>query len=144
MQSIMTAHIVVASVGETPATMSREILHDLLRGELGFDGMVMTDALEMQAISATVGVEEGAVRAIAAGADALCLGHDLFDESVMNVRDALVEAVRLVAASRGAARRGGGAGRERLPRGRPEFGLGAGSRRRRASRTPRAPRRRRR
>ena len=37
----------------------------------------------MRAISATVGVEEGAVRALAAGADALCLGHDLFDESVV-------------------------------------------------------------
>ena len=93
-QSIMTAHIVVRSVGDSPATMSREILDDLLRKELGYGGMVMTDALEMRAISATVGVEEGAVRAIAAGADALCLGHDLFDESVMSVRDALVGAVR--------------------------------------------------
>ena len=91
--SMMTAHIVVRSVGDTPATMSRELLHDLLRDELGFTGMVMTDALEMKAISATVGVEEGAVRSIAAGADALCLGHDLFDEAVVSVRDALVEAV---------------------------------------------------
>ena len=93
-RSIMTAHIVVRSFGETPATMSREILHDLLRGELGYTGMVVTDALEMKAISATVGVEEGAVRSVAAGADALCLGHDLFDASVVSVRDALVEAVR--------------------------------------------------
>ncbi len=90
----MTAHIVVRSLGETPATMSREILHDLLRGELGFEGMVVTDALEMKAISDTVGVEEGAVRAIEAGADALCLGHDLFDDSVVSVREALVDAVR--------------------------------------------------
>jgi beta-N-acetylhexosaminidase len=93
-QSIMTAHIVVRSVGGTPATMSREILHDLLRAELGYRGMVMTDALEMRAISATIGVEEGAVRAVAAGADALCLGHDLFDEWVVHVRDSLVGAVR--------------------------------------------------
>ena len=64
-QSIMTAHIVVRSIGETPATMSREVLHDLLRVELGFSGAVVTDALEMKAISAGVGVEEGAVRAIA-------------------------------------------------------------------------------
>jgi beta-N-acetylhexosaminidase len=93
-RSIMTAHIVVRSLGEIPATMSREILNDLLRGDLGFAGMVVTDALEMKAISDTVGVEAGAVRAIAAGADALCLGHDLFDESVVAVRDALVEAVQ--------------------------------------------------
>jgi beta-N-acetylhexosaminidase len=93
-QSIMTAHIVVRTLGESPATMSREILQDLLRGELRFRGLVVSDALEMRAISATVGVEEGAVRAMAAGADALCLGHDLFDDSVLAVRDALVEAVR--------------------------------------------------
>jgi beta-N-acetylhexosaminidase len=93
-RSIMTAHIVVRSLGDVPATMSRQLLHDLLRTELGFDGMVVTDALEMKAIADTVGVEEGAVLAIAAGADALCLGHDLFDESVVSVRDALVEAVR--------------------------------------------------
>jgi beta-N-acetylhexosaminidase len=93
-QSIMTAHIVVRSEGDAPATMSSRILRELLREELGFDGLVMTDALEMRAISATVGVEEGAVRAIAAGADALCLGHDLFDESVVSVRDAIVAAVR--------------------------------------------------
>jgi beta-N-acetylhexosaminidase len=92
--SLMTAHIVVRSLGDTPATMSRAVLHDLLRGDLGYEGMVVTDALEMKAISATVGVEEGAVRAIAAGADALCLGHDLFDEPVVAVRDALVDAVR--------------------------------------------------
>lgn len=92
-QSIMTAHIVVRTFGDTPATMSRAVLHDLLREELGYRGMIMTDALEMRAISATVGVEDGAVHAIAAGADALCLGHDLFDESVVSVRDALVEAV---------------------------------------------------
>ena len=93
-QSIMTAHIVVRALGDSPATMTREILHDLLRDELGFRGLVVTDALEMNAISATVGVQEGAVRAVGAGADALCLGHDLFDDAVVEVRDALVEAVR--------------------------------------------------
>jgi beta-N-acetylhexosaminidase len=92
--SIMTAHIVVRSLGDAPGTMSREILHELLRGELGYTGMVVTDALEMKAISATVGVEEGAVRSVAADADALCLGHDLFDDAVVGVRDALVDAAR--------------------------------------------------
>jgi beta-N-acetylhexosaminidase len=92
--SIMTAHIVVRSLGEEPATMSHRLLHDLLRQELGFDGLVVTDALEMKAISDNVGVEEGAVRAIDAGADALCLGHDLLDTEVEGVRDALVAAVQ--------------------------------------------------
>ena len=92
-QSIMTAHIRVPAVDELPATLSRAHLTGLLREELGFDGMVITDALEMRAVSATVGVEEGAVLAIAAGADALCLGHDLFEDDVSAIRSALVGAV---------------------------------------------------
>jgi beta-N-acetylhexosaminidase len=93
-RAVMTAHIVVRSVGDEPATMSRELLTGVLRGELGFEDLVITDALEMRAIADTVGVEEGAVRALAAGADALCLGHDLFDDAVVGVRNALVNAVR--------------------------------------------------
>jgi beta-N-acetylhexosaminidase len=93
-QAIMTAHIRVPAIDELPATLSSAHLTGLLREELGFDGMVITDALEMRAVSATVGVEEGAVLAITAGADALCLGHDLGGEDVQSARRALVEAVR--------------------------------------------------
>jgi beta-N-acetylhexosaminidase len=93
-RSLMTAHIVVRSLGDEPSTVSSHVLRELLREELGYDGLVMTDALEMRAISATVGVEEGAVRAVDAGADALCLGHDLHEAAVVSVREALVEAVR--------------------------------------------------
>jgi beta-N-acetylhexosaminidase len=92
-QSLMTAHILVPPMDDVPATLSRPILTDLLRDELGFEGMVMTDALEMRAISATVGVEEGAIRSLGAGADALCFGHDLADESVESVATALEAAV---------------------------------------------------
>jgi beta-N-acetylhexosaminidase len=92
--SIMTAHIVVRSLGDEPSTTSRRVLRDLLRDELRYDGLVITDALEMRAISSTIGVEEGAVRAIAGHADALCLGHDLSEESVRSVCDALVGAVQ--------------------------------------------------
>ncbi len=92
--SIMTAHILVPALDDVPATTSCVILQDLLRGELGFDGMVMTDALEMRAISATMGVEEGAVRALRAGADALCLGHDLGDEALAGIHEAIVQAVQ--------------------------------------------------
>ena len=93
-RAIMTAHIVVRALDDVPATTSPSILDGLLRKELGFDGLVMTDALEMRAISATVGVEEGAVRALVAGADALCMGHDLGDESIESIVAALVDAVR--------------------------------------------------
>ncbi len=93
-QSVMTAHIRVPAIDELPATLSRAHLTGLLREELGYDGMVITDALEMRAVSATVGVEEGAVLAVVAGADALCLGHDLFEDDVRAIRRALVEAVR--------------------------------------------------
>jgi beta-N-acetylhexosaminidase len=92
-RSIMTAHILVPALDDVPATTSRAVLTALLRDELEFDGMVMTDALEMRAISDTIGVEEGAVRALAAGADALCLGHDLGDDSVESMVGAIVEAV---------------------------------------------------
>ena len=91
--SIMTAHILVPALDDVPATTSRAILHDLLRNELGFEGLVMTDALEMRAISDTIGVEEGAVRALEAGADALCLGHDLADDAVASIQRAIVDAV---------------------------------------------------
>jgi beta-N-acetylhexosaminidase len=90
-RAIMTAHIRLPALDDAPATLSRAVLHGLLRGELGFDGLIVTDALEMAAVSATVGVEEGAVRALAAGADALCLGHDL---APGRVHAAIVGAVR--------------------------------------------------
>jgi beta-N-acetylhexosaminidase len=92
--AIMTAHIRVQDAGDEPATLSRPLLTGLLRDELGFTGLAITDALEMKAISATVGVERGAVLALAAGADALCLGHDLGADSVDRIVRAVVEAVQ--------------------------------------------------
>ena len=69
-RSVMTAHIrVPALTGEAPATLSARVLTDLLRGELGFTGAVLTDALEMRGASATIGIPESAVQALAAGAD---------------------------------------------------------------------------
>ncbi|GHJ09798.1 beta-N-acetylhexosaminidase [Micromonospora humidisoli] len=75
-QAVMTAHIRVPTLtGDGPATFSRAVLVDLLRGEYGFTGAVVTDALEMKgAAVAAGGVGPAAVRALAAGADLLCLG----------------------------------------------------------------------
>ena len=78
-RTIMTAHIDVNGI---PATIDRAILTALLRDELGFDGLIVADALEMKGLSATVGIEAGAVRAVSAGADALIVGHDLGEEAV--------------------------------------------------------------
>ena len=92
-QTIMTAHVRVPALDDAPATLSSRIVQGLLRRELGFDGLVLADALEMKAVSATVGVEESAVRALEAGVDALCVGHDLGEDDVVRVRAALVARV---------------------------------------------------
>jgi beta-N-acetylhexosaminidase len=92
----MSAHILVPTLDpDRPATLSRSILTDLLRGDLGYDGLIVTDGMEMQAIAGTYGIERGSVLAIAAGADAICVGGGLADdETVRRLRDALVSAVR--------------------------------------------------
>jgi beta-N-acetylhexosaminidase len=94
-QAIMTAHILIPAWDAVPATLSRVILTDLLRERMGFRGLVVTDALEMAAIRSSVGVVEGAVQALAAGADALCVGARLVDEEVVaSIVAGLVGAVR--------------------------------------------------
>lgn len=74
-RAMMSAHILVPALDpDLPATLSHGILTDLLRGELGYDGLIVTDGMEMQAIAGTYGIEHGSVLALAAGADAICVG----------------------------------------------------------------------
>ena len=71
-EAVMAAHIELPALDpapQTPATFSRPILHDLLRQELGFGGLVYTDSMSMDAVAKMVAPDEGAVRALAAGAD---------------------------------------------------------------------------
>jgi beta-N-acetylhexosaminidase len=71
-EAVMAAHIVLPSLdpaASTPATFSRPILHDLLRTEMGFGGLVYTDSMSMDAVAKMVPPDEGAVRALLAGAD---------------------------------------------------------------------------
>ncbi|MFI9628272.1 glycoside hydrolase family 3 protein [Streptomyces sp. NPDC052042] len=93
---VMSAHILLPALDpDHPGTVSPRILTGLLREELGYDGLIVTDAVEMQAIAGTYGIERGSVLAIAAGADALCVGGGLEDDgTVLRLRDALVAAVR--------------------------------------------------
>ncbi|MGW4028000.1 glycoside hydrolase family 3 protein [Streptomyces sp. NPDC004838] len=95
-KAVMSAHILLPALDpDRPATLSPQILTGLLRGELGFDGLIVTDGMEMQAISAVYGIERGSVLALAAGADAICVGGGLNDEeTVLSLRDAIVQAVR--------------------------------------------------
>jgi len=71
LDAVMTAHVQVPAVEPdgTPGSLSPRVVHDLLRDRLGFDGLVVTDDLEMRAISGSLGVGEAAVRAVLAGAD---------------------------------------------------------------------------
>jgi beta-N-acetylhexosaminidase len=74
--SVMTAHLSIPALepdSNTPATLSHNILTDLLRDELGFEGLVVTDAMDMGGITVRFAPGEAAVRAVAAGADALLM-----------------------------------------------------------------------
>jgi beta-N-acetylhexosaminidase len=91
MQGMMTAHITVPSVNggtERPATLSEPVLTGLLRDELGFDGLIFTDAMDMGAIDREYGRAEAAILAVEAGADVL-----LMPPSVPGTIDAVVGAV---------------------------------------------------
>jgi beta-N-acetylhexosaminidase len=93
--AVMTAHIRVPAVtGDEPATFSRAALVDLLRGELGFTGAVITDALEMRGAAGGIGLAGAAVRSLAAGADLLCLGARITEDLIEQVVAGIAEAVR--------------------------------------------------
>jgi beta-N-acetylhexosaminidase len=89
--AVMSAHVVAPSLSAEPATLSRRIMTTLLREELGFRGLTVTDGLEMKAIA---DITEGAVRALAAGCDLLCIGGGLADEDIVTeLHRAIVAAV---------------------------------------------------
>ena len=71
---IMTAHVFVPALDEeAPATLSPRIVQRLLREELGYDGVILSDDLEMKAISARLPIQQAAVQAIRAGCDGLLI-----------------------------------------------------------------------
>jgi beta-N-acetylhexosaminidase len=91
--AIMSAHLVVPSLDDRPATLSHAVLTGLLRESLGFGGVVVTDALDMAGVSASRGVPRAAVEALAAGADLCCLGPVPDEDAVAAVIRAVVGAV---------------------------------------------------
>ena len=89
-EGIMTAHIAVPELSgdNLPSTLSERILTDLLRSDLGFDGIIFTDAMDMGALARLYPQGEASVRAVQAGADVILMPRD-----VSQTIDALVRAV---------------------------------------------------
>ena len=78
LDSLMTAHVRFTCLDpERPATLSERVVTGLLRHQLGYDGVVFSDDMEMKAISDNYGLEDGAVLAVRAGVDSLLYCHDL-------------------------------------------------------------------
>ncbi|WP_431873120.1 glycoside hydrolase family 3 protein [Nocardiopsis eucommiae] len=93
--AIMTAHVLMPQLdpGEDPATLSPVIIDEILRGELGYDGVVTTDALNMEGVRQTHDDGEVAVRVVEAGVDQLLMPPDP-GAAVAAIREA-VESGRL-------------------------------------------------
>lgn len=89
---IMIGHILMSSLDpENPATLSYAIVTEILRDEMGFEGVVCTDDLTMGAVSKTYGIGEAAVRSVMAGCDLLLICHEA--ENLKTAYDALCAAV---------------------------------------------------
>ncbi len=99
--TVMSAHIALPGVARTdsvPATLAPEILTGLLRDSLGFNGLVVTDALDMGALVTSYGPGEAAVRAFLAGSDLLLMPADpraAIDAMVQAVQEGRVSRARL-------------------------------------------------
>jgi beta-N-acetylhexosaminidase len=92
--AVMTSHLLVRALdADRPATFSPTILTGLLRQELGYKGVIVSDALDMVGASGQTGVPTAAVRALAAGCDLLCIGAETSHEDYLAVVDAVVSAV---------------------------------------------------
>lgn len=93
-RAVMTSHILLPQLdADLPATLSPAIVEGMLRGELGFDGVVVSDALDMHGASGERGIPEAAVLALAAGCDLLCIGTENTDEQLATIERTIAEAI---------------------------------------------------
>lgn len=93
--AIMAAHIWYPALEpepNTPASLSSSIISDLLRGEMGYDGLIMTDALDMDAIDTVYSYPQAVVKAVQAGVDLVIAAHISLDSQIAAI-EALVDAV---------------------------------------------------
>ncbi|WP_255358967.1 glycoside hydrolase family 3 N-terminal domain-containing protein [Haladaptatus sp. R4] len=92
--AVMTTHVAFPTItedAERPATLSRRVVTGLLREELGFDGLVLTDCMEMNAIADGVGTAEGCVQAVEAGCNQIFVSHTPREQHA--AIDAVIDAV---------------------------------------------------
>ncbi|MFA6890416.1 MAG: beta-N-acetylhexosaminidase, partial [Bacilli bacterium] len=97
-KAIMSAHIYFTAyeTNGCPATLSHRIMTGLLREELGFEGLIISDCMEMKAIDETVGAAAGAVTGIIAGLDMVCISHTLEKQlSFLNLMEQAIKDGRI-------------------------------------------------
>ena len=95
-EAVMVAHIQYNKIdSEKPATLSKTILTDILRKQLGFDGVIITDDLTMGAIVENHGIGEAAITSINAGSDILlvCHGYENGDKVLQALKGAVEEGI---------------------------------------------------
>ena len=90
-KAIMSAHIIFKDIDDVPATLSYKVLTNLLREQLGFEGIIVSDCMQMKAIDNLYTTEQGTVRGINAGLNIACVCHSL--ERQINTLKALEDAV---------------------------------------------------
>ena len=91
---IMVSHVSAPNVvgDNTPCSMSEEVITNLLRGELGYQGIIITDAMNMTAVTEYYTSDDAAVRALKAGADMILMPDD-FEQAYQGVLNAVQEGV---------------------------------------------------
>ncbi|WP_060204446.1 beta-N-acetylhexosaminidase [Sporosarcina koreensis] len=92
--AVMSAHVYFPALEDkenVPATLSQSVITGLLREELGFDGVITTDCMEMDAIAKRIGTVEGCVQAVEAGVDFVMVSHlhDLQEQAVLRLAEAV-------------------------------------------------------
>lgn len=92
--AIMSAHVYFPALeteANLPATLSRSVITGLLREELGFDGVITTDCLEMDAIAKGIGTVSGSVKAVQAGVDLVMVSHrhQWQEEAIVKIAEAM-------------------------------------------------------
>ncbi|TWT13307.1 beta-N-acetylhexosaminidase [Planomicrobium sp. CPCC 101079] len=96
--AVMGAHVYFPALEKeenTPATLSHSVITGLLREELGFDGVITTDCMEMDAIAKGIGTVKGCVKAVQAGVDLVMVSHqhDLQEQAVLQLAEAVGKGV---------------------------------------------------